>query len=118
MTKMINDMADYIPDQIVHFDLGGKVDEVILYCITRVQILYEDITEGGQFKGSFFLGSSSGEVQPKIDFYILSPNKRVIYSKRKSQDGVFNLNITETGQYSIVFSNMKAKTEKKVTFTV
>jgi len=36
MTKMINDMADYIPDQIVHFDLGGKVDEVILYCITRV----------------------------------------------------------------------------------
>ena len=33
-------------------------------------------------------------------------------------DGVFAFNTTDPGQYSFVFSNMKQKKDKKVTFAI
>lgn len=42
----------------------------------------------------------------------------MIYAKRKIMDGIFSFNATDPGQYSFVFSNMKQKKDKRVTFAI
>lgn len=100
-------MSDFTADHVINFDLLAKSDE----------IFFEDISKGepAKIRGTFFIGGYQ-EQQPKIDFFILSPSKRVIYAKRKTMDGIFSFNTTDPGQYSFVFSNMKQKKDKKVTF--
>lgn len=42
-----------------------------------------------------------------IDFFVLDPNHRVIFSKRRKEEGIFRFNTTMAGTYTFVFSNLK-----------
>jgi len=57
-------------------------------------------------RGAYFVGSSTTN-NKLIDFFILDPNNRVIYSRRKKEEGIFRFNTTTPGTYTFVFSNMK-----------
>ena len=45
-----------------------------------------------------------------IDFFILDPSNKVVFSKRKAEEGIFRFNTTKAGVYTFVFSNMKVVT--------
>lgn len=92
-------MSDFTADHVINFDLLAKSDEVSKYQHrVMLQIFFEDILESepAKIRGSFFIGGVQ-EQQPKIDFFILSPSKRVIYAKRKTMDGIFSFNTTDSG---------------------
>lgn len=57
-------------------------------------------------RGAYFVASSTGK-NKFIDFFVLDPNNKVIYSRRKAEEGIFRFNTTLAGTYSFVFSNMK-----------
>jgi hypothetical protein len=59
-----------------------------------------------QIRGAYFAGSKT-EGKAALDFFVLDPNKRVIYSRRKWSEGIFSINATKTGQYAFIFSNLK-----------
>jgi hypothetical protein len=42
-----------------------------------------------------------------IDFFILDQDRKVIYSRRKRSEGLFNFNVTKVGEYMFIFSNLK-----------
>ncbi len=72
-------------------------------------MFYQDIAEvNGNIvmRGAYFIGSRKDK-NPSIDFFILDPSRRVIFSRRKKSEGLFNFNVTLPGQYSFVFSNLK-----------
>jgi hypothetical protein len=54
-----------------------------------------------------------------IDFFIVSPKNKVIFSKRKSEEGIFRFNTTMPGRYSFIFSNIKdRKSVKDITIAI
>jgi hypothetical protein len=54
-----------------------------------------------------------------IDFFIVNPKNKVIFSKRKSEEGIFRFNTTMAGRYSFIFSNIKdRKSVKDVTIAI
>jgi hypothetical protein len=54
-----------------------------------------------------------------IDFFIVNPKNKVIYSRRKSEEGIFRFNSTMPGRYSFIFSNIKdRKSVKDVTIAI
>ncbi len=60
------------------------------------------------FKGMFTAGSRI-EQKPIIDFYIVSPSRKILYNARKKNEGMFNIPASEPGQYSFVFSNLRVR---------
>jgi hypothetical protein len=52
------------------------------------------------------VGYTSGK-NKFIDFFVVDPAGKVIYSRRKSEEGIFRFNTTMAGTYAFVFSNMK-----------
>ena len=57
-------------------------------------------------RGAYFVGQSS-TANKLIDFFIVNPKNKVIFSKRKSEEGIFRFNTTGPGRYSFIFSNIK-----------
>lgn len=57
-------------------------------------------------RGAYFVGQSTGK-NKYIDFFVLDPLGKVVYSRRKSEEGIFRFNTTAPGTYTFVFSNMK-----------
>lgn len=57
-------------------------------------------------RGAYFL-TGAAESKPNIDFFILDPNRKVIYARRKKTEGIFRFNSTIAGAYSFIFSNLK-----------
>jgi hypothetical protein len=57
-------------------------------------------------RGAYFVGQSTGK-NKFIDFFVLDPTNKVIFSRRKSEEGIFRFNTTSAGTYTFVFSNMK-----------
>ena len=57
------------------------------------------------------MGSTTGK-NKFIDFFVLDPNNKVIFSRRKAEEGIFRFNTTLPGTYSFVFSNMKVRLYK------
>lgn len=54
-----------------------------------------------------------------IDFFVVNPKNKVIYSKRKAEEGIFRFNTTMPGRYSFIFSNIKdRKSTKDVTIAI
>ena len=51
-----------------------------------------------------------------LDFFIIGPNKKIVYSSRKRTEAMFSFNATIPGQYSFIFNNMKWRSDKQVTF--
>lgn len=64
-------------------------------------------------RGAYFAGSSS-EKKPIIDVFILDPNRKVIFSRRRMQEGIFRFNATVPGTYSFIFSNLKVNITKNI----
>ncbi len=48
-----------------------------------------------------------GVIVLTIDFFILDKDRKVVYSRRKRSEGLFNFNATKEGEYMFVFSNLK-----------
>jgi hypothetical protein len=61
------------------------------------------------FRGMFTAGSAVEE-KPLVDFYIIDPSKKIVFNARKRFESMFNIEVTEPGQYSLVFSNLRVKT--------
>lgn len=59
-------------------------------------------------RGAYF-SSSKREEKGSIDFFILDPERRVLYSRRKRSEGLFTFNTTRSGEYMFIFSNLKVK---------
>jgi len=57
-------------------------------------------------RGAYFVGTSSTS-NKLIDFFIVNPANKVIFSKRKAEEGIFRFNTTMPGRYSFIFSNVK-----------
>ena len=54
-----------------------------------------------------------------IDFFVVNPKNKVIFSKRKAEEGIFRFNTTMPGRYSFIFSNIKdRKSTKDVTIAI
>lgn len=66
-------MEDFVPDLVINFQIVGRSDE----------IFYEDFSEKGLVRGIFLVESTLQEKLASIDFYVLGPNKRVIFSRRR-----------------------------------
>ena len=66
-------------------------------------------------RGAYFTNTppTAAKESRQIDFFILDPNFKVIYSRRRHEEGIFRFNTTVKGQYSFVFSNMKDKVNQK-----
>eukprot|EP00350_Pseudokeronopsis_sp_OXSARD2_P012392 CAMPEP_0170542232 /NCGR_PEP_ID=MMETSP0211-20121228/1723_1 /TAXON_ID=311385 /ORGANISM="Pseudokeronopsis sp., Strain OXSARD2" /LENGTH=166 /DNA_ID=CAMNT_0010845227 /DNA_START=312 /DNA_END=812 /DNA_ORIENTATION=+ len=61
-----------------------------------------------------------GSDKPPIDIFVLDPNKKIVYSRRGKNEGVFELAANVVGTYSFVFSNRKSsyKGDKSLTFAL
>jgi hypothetical protein len=57
-------------------------------------------------RGAYFVGTSTTS-NKLIDFFIVNPANKVIFSKRKAEEGIFRFNTTMPGRYSFIFSNVK-----------
>lgn len=57
-------------------------------------------------RGAYFVGSSSTS-NKLIDFFIVNPKNKVIFSRRKAEEGIFRFNASIPGRYAFVFSNVK-----------
>jgi len=60
-------------------------------------------------RGAYFTDSASTSKSSGIDFFVLDPDRKVIYSRRKRAEGIFSVNLTAPGEYSFVFSNLKVR---------
>lgn len=83
---------------------------------TQSQIFYENITNVPcRVRGAFILDYLQKDA--KVNFKILSPSKKIIYSNYSSAS-IFDLKFTEKGLYSIILENNMVKGEIKPTFTM
>jgi len=79
----------------------------LVFSVMTVQAFYEDVGEQPIYiRGAYFVGRGTGR-NKFIDFFILDPNNKVVYSRRKSEEGIFRFNTTTAGTYTFVLSNMK-----------
>jgi hypothetical protein len=57
-----------------------------------------------------FTAGSKVEEKPIVDFYIIGPSKKIVFNARKRFETMFNIEVSEPGQYSLVFSNLRVTT--------
>ena len=75
---------------------------------------FENITKVPcKMRGAFLLEDATSN-KDVIDFQIISPNKKVVFQS-SSFGAIFNLNLTEKGLYTILFSNRYLNKEVKPT---
>ena len=81
-------ISDFIPQHSFSLDIQPKKDEVF----------YEDVLsdEPVQIRGTYFIANKKDK-NPWIDMFILDPTRRVIFSRRKQAEGIFQLNTTMKG---------------------
>ena len=95
-------MSDFVPEDMLSVQINAG-DEVSLHEDAPQESIY--------MRGAYFVSAPLGtdDKEKLIDFFVLDPNYRVIYSKRQQEEGLFRFNTTMQGSYSFVFSNMKDK---------
>ncbi|CAD8057683.1 unnamed protein product [Paramecium sonneborni] len=98
-------MADFIPDDMLSFELKKG----------EVEILEQYIKHPTNIRGAFFLSIMNKD---KIDFSIKDPRGKVIDNKNQKKEAVFSVNITNPGNYKFVFSNINGKHNHIVTFAL
>eukprot|EP00347_Sterkiella_histriomuscorum_P017556 403348884 len=90
-------MHDFVPEDMTTIVIEPK-QEVSFY---------EDVGQDSIYiRGAYFVGQSNGK-NKFIDFFVLDPNNKVVFSRRKAEEGIFRFNTTIPGTYTFVFSNMK-----------
>ena len=96
-------MQGYHFEYTYYIPINPREQEVYFENVTTVPTI---------FKGGFFIPEESSD---KIEFIIKDPDNRIIH-KAIYQYNFFELNITKTGRYSIIFRNNIAKEKIIVTF--
>jgi emp24/gp25L/p24 family/GOLD len=109
MRQWEQDMADFVPDKLLKFDLLGKKDE----------LLFEEVGEGetAVIRGMYLVGDKK-DINSLIDFYVLAPNKRVIHTMRQRAEGLFIINATLPGQYTFIISNLRVSSSSVQSFSL
>ena len=112
-------MHDFVPEDISTIVVDPRKEVVSKHVFKIAQTFYEDIgNEPIYIRGAYFVGHSS-TANKLIDFFVVNPKNKVIYSKRKSEEGIFRFNTTMPGRYSFIFSNIKdRKSVKDVTIAI
>ena len=99
-------MKDFVPEDMLQLIVEPGEETSI----------HEDAPEQPIFvRGAYFTNAppTASKESRQIDFFILDPNYKVIYSRRRQEEGIFRFNTTIKGQYSFVFSNMKDRVNSK-----
>lgn len=120
----LDKLGDFYPEDMLTIVLNEKSEMVrnfiinYLIIVLFIQSLHEDAPEEPIFmRGTYFVNVEAGSTPDTdhflIDFFILDPNYKVIFSRRGKEDGLFGFNSTMPGQYSFVFSNMGDRVYKK-----
>ena len=97
-------MSDYVSQYIYMVPVPYRTPVDFFENVTKVPCL---------MRGGFLLEEANSE-KDVIDFSIIAPNKTVIYQS-ESIGGIFNLNLTEKGIYTILFNNKVLHREVKPT---
>ena len=110
-------VADQNAEYREYFESDFSPEEMLQVVIDpRSELaMHEDApAESVYMRGMFYVNGSDRIKRDKtIDFFILDPAYKVIYSRRKQVEGMFRINTEKEGQYTFVFSNMKDRIEKK-----
>lgn len=99
-------MSDFVPDDMLTVEIDAR-EEISLH---------EDAPEDPIYiRGAYFVNAPAGTSKEDklIDFFVLDTNFKVIFSRRRHEEGIFRFNTTQKGSYSFVFSNMKDRVNKK-----
>lgn len=101
-------MNDFVPEDINTVIIQAKEEFTF----------YEDVGEESIYiRGAYFIAETPSN--KFIDFFVLDPNNKVIFSRRTKDEGIFRFNTTMAGTYSFIFSNIRDKsTEKEVTIAI
>ena len=87
--------------------------------------MHEDAPQESVYvRGAYFVNNAGGtglnradvitaRKDKTIDFFVLDPSYKVVYSKRNNDEGIFRFNTTKSGQYTYVFSNMGDRVHSK-----
>ncbi len=68
-------------------------------------------------RGAYFTSTSNSKGN-EIDFFVLDPSHRVVFSKRRKREGLFRFTTRAEGVYAFVFANIKYSTPKDVTLAL
>ena len=99
-------MSDFVPEDMLQLIVEAGEETT----------LHEDAPADPIFiRGAYFTNAppTVARADRLVDFFILDPNYKVVYSRRRHEEGIFRFNTTMKGQYSFVFSNMKDKINPK-----
>ena len=77
---------DFHPQTLYTLDIGSRSEEVF----------YEDVTEPVEVRLAYFASSKDLRNQ-EIDFFVVDPERRVIYSRRKQVEGMYRFNASMNG---------------------
>lgn len=77
--------------------------------------MLEDIVKPCNIRGAYFVGYDSKD---PITFTIRDPNKKTIYKRVDKREGIFSVDLNDTGQYELIFSNKKYSNKKFVSMTI
>ena len=93
-------MHDFVPQDITTIIVEPR-SEVTFYVDAKEEPMY--------VRGAYFVGKSSTSTK-QIDFFVVNPKNKVIFSRRKAEEGIFRFYTTVGGRYSFIFSNIKVRT--------
>lgn len=93
MTEWEQYMNDFVPEDINTIVIEPRQEIVFPYSFKVIQTFYEDVGEESIYvRGAYFIGDSTNN--KFIDFFVLDPNNKVIYSRRTKDEGIFRFNTT------------------------
>ena len=100
-----NKMENYNSEYSYNIPLRPRVQEIYYENVTTVPSV---------FKGAFLIIDESTD---KIEFIIKDPNEKIIHQVT-GHHNIFEIPITITGQYTIIFNNRISKSNLMITFTM
>lgn len=98
-------MADFVPEDMIMFELAPKKSEKAFEVIKEGEMEY--------IRGAYFVKDDVN-----VDFYILDPKSAVIFSRRNQHEGIFRFNTTDVGDYQFVFTSKEKKIYLDITLAL
>ena len=100
---------EFDPDTVVKFDIEAGGEDTYYLHLNR---------PGTEVMGLFMVSAATFDIDPIVSIYVTDPNGKFMYSKRGKSLDRFSFESTMAGEYKFVFSNLKHKHEKTVTFSL
>ncbi|KAM3132201.1 hypothetical protein pb186bvf_015661 [Paramecium bursaria] len=98
-------MRGFQPDDMISFKVDQGSEEIFVEKITQPTII----------RGTYFIPLYT---QDTIDFKVIDPSGVMIYAKLMKKEAVFSVNVTQLGDYQLIFTNKRAKEDKIVTLAI